>query len=81
MFPGSNIGADNTQNIISGGQGGGGAFTPSGGGPSFDLPSQGSGDPVMPDVPSAKGGIIRSYAKGGLVKSGLNDIRLYQLLG
>ena len=29
----------------------------------------------------AKGGIIRSYAKGGLVKSGLNDIRLYQLLG
>jgi hypothetical protein len=23
----------------------------------------------------------KSYAKGGLVKSGLNDIRLYQLLG
>ena len=32
---------------------------------------------------NAKGGIIRSYAKGGLVKSGsdLADIRLYALLG
>jgi len=53
----SNIGVDNTQNIMSGGGGGGGAFTPSGGGPSFDLPS----------VDSATGGIIKSYAKGGLV--------------
>jgi hypothetical protein len=32
---------------------------------------------------NAKGGYIRSYAKGGLVKSGsdLADIRLYALLG
>jgi len=62
MF-GSNIGADNTQNIMSGGTGGGSAFTPSVGGPSFDLPS----------VDSATGGIIRSYAKGGLVTLALHN--------
>ena len=29
----------------------------------------------------AEGGQVKSYASGGLVKSGLNDIRLHQLLG
>jgi len=86
LFPGSNIGADNTQNIISGGQGGGGAFTPSGGGPSFDLPAPQVIDPNQ--IQGAAGGLpkhfrTKNYAKGGLVKSGsdLADIRLYALLG
>ena len=76
MFPGSNIGADNTQNIISGGQGGGGAFTPSGGGPSFDLPAPQIIDPNL--VGGAAGGLpkhfrTKSYAKGGLVSLALEQ--------
>ena len=48
-------------------------------------PTYGAGAnyPVPEDMPVAKGGYIKSYAKGGLVKSGsdLADIRLYALLG
>ena len=89
MF-GSNIGADNTQNIMNGGTGGGSAFTASNGSPSFDLPS---GDQYNLTQGGqfnfgASGGLpkdfkTKSYAKGGLVKSGsdLADIRLYALLG
>jgi len=86
MFGGSNIGVNDTQNIMSGGQGGGGTFTPSGGGPSFDLPVAQIVDPNL--IGGAAGGLpkdfkTKSYAKGGLVKSGsdLADIRLYALLG
>jgi len=43
----------------------------------------GDGGQFTPYAVNAKGGIIKSYAKGGLVKSGsdLADIRLYALLG
>ena len=43
----------------------------------------GDGGAYTPYAVNAKGGIIKSYAKGGLVKSGsdLADIRLYALLG
>ena len=34
-----------------------------------DYYNQGPGDPVMPDVPSAKGGVIKGYAQGGAVQS------------
>ena len=48
-------------------------------------PTYGAGAsvPVPEDMNIAKGGYIKSYAKGGLVKSGsdLADIRLYALLG
>ena len=48
-------------------------------------PTYGAGAsvPVPEDMSIAKGGYIKSYAKGGLVKSGsdLADIRLYALLG